>query len=81
VRTYSAMADGIIPTRSVGLEVTIFGSIATRSVSEGRSYVACDVFPLASLAHASGYDDPRKTIVSSGTDALNSRPAAGANDL
>jgi hypothetical protein len=36
--------------------VALFGTIPTRSVSEGRSYVACDVFPRASLAHASGWD-------------------------
>jgi len=32
--------------------------IATRNVSEGWIYVACNAFPQASLAHASGYDNP-----------------------
>jgi hypothetical protein len=47
-----------ITTRSVSFEVALFVAITTRSVSEGRSYVACDVFPHVSLAHASGCENP-----------------------
>jgi hypothetical protein len=38
-------------------EFARFGKIATRNVSEGWFYVACDVFPRASLADASGYGE------------------------
>ena len=41
-------------------EVAQFGSIATRNVSEGLSYNAFEVFLNASLAHASGYDNPKE---------------------
>jgi hypothetical protein len=45
----------------VNVEVALFEAITTRSVSEGRSYVACDVFPRAVLAHASGCEKPHET--------------------
>ena len=44
----------------MGFEVAPFVAIPTRSVSEGWSYVARDVFPRASLAHASDYDHPEQ---------------------
>lgn len=36
--------------------------IATRNVIEGWIYVACNAFPQASLAHASGWEKPRETV-------------------
>jgi hypothetical protein len=53
-----------LPTRSVSFEVALFVAISTRSVSEGISYVARDVFPLASLAHASGWENTWEIAIS-----------------
>lgn len=39
-------------TRGGNFEVAIFDVITTRNASEGWTYVARDVFPRASLAHA-----------------------------
>ena len=49
-----------ISTQRVSFTLAISEAIPTRSVSEGWTYVARDVFPHASLVRASGCENPKQ---------------------